>query len=597
MNASLSPVLSDTAMAFSTTGGKLRSVPMASIILDGCFSVRDRLDEAAIQRYVECFDELPPPVGYERPEGILLVARRHRVEAARRLGRAEVWMEVRQGPDEEALELALLDNLRHGKPLTRAERRRVIARWLRLHLERSNAWIARDLGVSDGTVETVRRELEATSQISRLDKLVGEDGRERPRRLGADEEGDTVDCKPADPLAFDDYDDQGCLHPRNALSVAYEDVCAGRPASGERASAYYQVYPQRCVLGQANAIQMPLPDGSVHMAAFSPPYWGMRQYKGAQGIVWPPVEHAMPGGVVRIPGDPQCEHEWEEGRSRMAHDTVTCETVLSWFERRGFTRWDSPTGNVHFMTLVAGAPNSAALSASPARSYVADAIAAPLAVVSYAGRHTLFVNKSDGLYMLEYNTTAATPTPTPTDTATPTETATPIETPTPVTPTPTLVVQGEYESTLVVTNDVAGLTLRVRECSRVAQIGSTTPQKGSWQFVVCQVTLHADRDAAVYSGLALAVAELGWITATEGWWPPGVEVMGGIGDGSLLVGDEVSGKVAGIVNKGSITKKSSPCVVWEQAGTRYIILFDVGGATQAGRRTGVPPHRASRRSS
>ena len=49
-------------------------------------------------------------------------------------------------------------------------------------MRRSDSWLAKDIGCSDMTVRQVREELEATSQIGKLDVLVGEDGKERPRR-------------------------------------------------------------------------------------------------------------------------------------------------------------------------------------------------------------------------------------------------------------------------------------------------------------------------------------------------------------------------------------------------------------------------------
>lgn len=48
---------------------------------------------------------------------------------------------------------------------------------------------------------------------------------------------------------------------------------------------------------QASATALPLPDASVHMVCTSPPYWGLRSYKGEQEQEW--------GGLS------DCQHEWE----------------------------------------------------------------------------------------------------------------------------------------------------------------------------------------------------------------------------------------------------------------------------------------------
>jgi hypothetical protein len=58
-------------------------------------------------------------------------------------------------------------------------------------------------------------------------------------------------------------------------------------------------------LVRADARRIPLADGSVQCVATSPPYWGLRQYEGAQDGVWG--------------GRPDCEHQWgEEKRIKQA---------------------------------------------------------------------------------------------------------------------------------------------------------------------------------------------------------------------------------------------------------------------------------------
>lgn len=49
--------------------------------------------------------------------------------------------------------------------------------------DKSNAQVASALGVSDTTVGTVRKELEVTSQIGRLEKTIGKDGKARRKPL------------------------------------------------------------------------------------------------------------------------------------------------------------------------------------------------------------------------------------------------------------------------------------------------------------------------------------------------------------------------------------------------------------------------------
>ena len=66
--------------------------------------------------------------------------------------------------------------------LNQEQRRGLIADELRERPERSNNQIAEALGVSDTTVGTVRSELEATSQIGKLETTIGADGKARPAK-------------------------------------------------------------------------------------------------------------------------------------------------------------------------------------------------------------------------------------------------------------------------------------------------------------------------------------------------------------------------------------------------------------------------------
>ena len=70
----------------------------------------------------------------------------------------------------------------HRRHLTREQRRGVIASLLKANPERSDNATAKIAKVSDKTVTSVRRKLAATSDLPKLDKTVGADGRARPAR-------------------------------------------------------------------------------------------------------------------------------------------------------------------------------------------------------------------------------------------------------------------------------------------------------------------------------------------------------------------------------------------------------------------------------
>ena len=156
---------------------------IGDIVIDDNLNVRDELDKDTIERYAECFDQLPPVVVFDIDDGYLLADGFHRVEAAKRLGRTDIDADVREGTRKDTEEYAALANLKHGKPLTRAERKEAVVRLLKLRPERANQWIAQDMGCSVNSVIKYREELEAGFQIATLEKLIGKDGKEYPRNI------------------------------------------------------------------------------------------------------------------------------------------------------------------------------------------------------------------------------------------------------------------------------------------------------------------------------------------------------------------------------------------------------------------------------
>lgn len=120
------------------------------------------------------------PITVSRRTGQMVIVDGHqRVRAALEVGLTTIPGVQQVYEDEKAETLALvMANIRR-RHLTRDERRQVIAEMLRLYPEKSNNSHAKGLGVSDMTVKSVREELEATSQIRKLDQTVGADGKAR----------------------------------------------------------------------------------------------------------------------------------------------------------------------------------------------------------------------------------------------------------------------------------------------------------------------------------------------------------------------------------------------------------------------------------
>jgi ParB-like chromosome segregation protein Spo0J len=106
----------------------------------------------------------------------------NRARACRELGKNDYPVEVRAGLSEEekrALSRKLNALRRH---LTRDQVRQIIADQIKETPAWANNRLAAVLGVDDKTVAAVRANLEATSEIPKLDKLTGTDGKARLRK-------------------------------------------------------------------------------------------------------------------------------------------------------------------------------------------------------------------------------------------------------------------------------------------------------------------------------------------------------------------------------------------------------------------------------
>jgi ParB-like chromosome segregation protein Spo0J len=113
----------------------------------------------------------------------------HRLAAALLRGRQEIEVRYFDGSEADAYVLSVQLNVRHGLPLTRAERRLAAVRILASHPHWSDRAIADRTGLSDKTVGRLRRC--ASAEIPHVDRRVGRDGSVRPvssmegRRLAA----------------------------------------------------------------------------------------------------------------------------------------------------------------------------------------------------------------------------------------------------------------------------------------------------------------------------------------------------------------------------------------------------------------------------
>lgn len=136
-------------------GERGRWVPWRAIEIDDRLLPRERLDEDAIARYREAFDQLPPLLVERRR--LRLIGGRHRIAAARDVSDIVPVLEREVADDGHLAELAIIDNAEHGVPHSPSERKRA-ARFLleRHHPDGSDPWpiarIAAIAGVDRSTL-------------------------------------------------------------------------------------------------------------------------------------------------------------------------------------------------------------------------------------------------------------------------------------------------------------------------------------------------------------------------------------------------------------------------------------------------------------
>lgn len=154
-----------------------------------CFPLLSATDPAAFEALVEDIRAnglVEPILIWQDPdtEERSLLDGRNRLDAmalAGMLDEKSTWdlpHEVRNVGDPYAIALSLNVHRRHIK--TSVEKRELIAKVLKAKPEASNATIAEQTESSDKTVAKIRERLESTSDIPRLKKTVGKDGKARP---------------------------------------------------------------------------------------------------------------------------------------------------------------------------------------------------------------------------------------------------------------------------------------------------------------------------------------------------------------------------------------------------------------------------------
>jgi hypothetical protein len=131
-------------------------------------------DHAHIRMLAESDGDLPPIVVQRGTNRV--IDGKHRVRAARLRGERAIQARFFDGDDESAFVLSVRLNVRHGLPLSLADRKHAATRILRAHPDWSNRSIASVAGLSHKTVAALRAKAGQPGGPARI----GRDGRTRP---------------------------------------------------------------------------------------------------------------------------------------------------------------------------------------------------------------------------------------------------------------------------------------------------------------------------------------------------------------------------------------------------------------------------------
>jgi ParB-like nuclease domain len=126
----------------------------------------------------ESDDKLPPIVVHRAT--MRVIDGMHRLQAARLRGRTEIAARFVDGDEASTFVLAVSENVRHGLPLSLADRKAAAERIIGCYPRWSDRMIGSVTCLSAKTVAALRRQL-STDQVERPLATVGRDGRVRPR--------------------------------------------------------------------------------------------------------------------------------------------------------------------------------------------------------------------------------------------------------------------------------------------------------------------------------------------------------------------------------------------------------------------------------
>ncbi|WP_328685873.1 hypothetical protein OG226_48240 [Streptomyces sp. NBC_01261] len=154
-------------------------VPVDALSVDACPRLSGE-DPDHLRILLETPNELPP-ILVHRPT-MRVIDGMHRLSVARLRGQSQIAVRYFDGAEEDAFVLSVQNNVRHGLPLSLADRTAAATRIARSHPHWSDRTIARTSGLSPKTVAAIRRR--SSAEIPPSNTRVGQDGRSRPIDAG-----------------------------------------------------------------------------------------------------------------------------------------------------------------------------------------------------------------------------------------------------------------------------------------------------------------------------------------------------------------------------------------------------------------------------
>lgn len=123
-------------------------------------------DQETIDHYVDVLDELPP-IKVQK-DTLVLIGGLNRVRAHEKAVRRIIKAEIVDVPDDQLWIEAYRDNMHHGLAMTAADRRQGIKRFCASFSSQTDAEIAKEVGVSEWTIQQYRSHLRKATTVEEI---------------------------------------------------------------------------------------------------------------------------------------------------------------------------------------------------------------------------------------------------------------------------------------------------------------------------------------------------------------------------------------------------------------------------------------------